>query len=58
MKLPNNPDFYLKGAIAVSVVVGVIVVQATTGNVPEWMSTAFASVVLFVLGLSTQTRKD
>jgi uncharacterized protein (DUF983 family) len=57
MQLPNNPDFYAKVVISVVVVIGVILVQTTTGNVPDWLSTAFIAVVTFILGLTTQARK-
>lgn len=58
MKLPDNPDFYLKAAVCIVIVLGTIAVQATTGTIPDWLLTAFGSVIVFVLGVSTNPRRD
>jgi len=58
MNLPNNPDFYIKLVVCAAVVIGAIIIQGITGTIPEWLGIAFSSVIVFVLGLSTQTHRD
>jgi len=54
MNLPTNPDFYFKLVIAVVVIIGAIYLQASTGNIPVWLTVAVAGILNFLFGVTTQ----
>ncbi len=54
MKLPTNPDFYRKLVLAAVLFATAFYLQLTTGSIPAEVLSALATLVVFLLGVSTQ----